>query len=455
LQIELAKRKVKLLFFFAVIVLFSSVSLITTNAAFLFSDNIYNGVAIGTIPVGGLSIDEAKTAINIAFQERVVNSPVTVSYENQTWSIAPQDIDLAINADILAEQAYDVGRRGTIINILKERYLAINGEFTIPFTQSYNHDKLAALLINIAKDINRSPQNALLLYNNNNITITPEILGQEVDLLTSLAEITSKLNSGIPFHSELTVTKQLPTIVSKDFDEIDSLIAVYSTQFDPNNKSRYQNVAIASKSINKILVHSGAVFSFNQSVGLRLSEYGYKEAPVFIDGKLVLDWGGGVCQVSTTLYNVALLADMEIEERTSHFQPPGYVPLGQDATVADNLLDFKFKNSSPYNIYITSEVVNNQLTVSIFGKQIANSAEIRIEGTSKSIGYNTIIKQDNSLALGKEIVESAGQKGFEVTVYRVKIMNGKEISRENLSSDEFRAEDRIIRIGTKQQQSAK
>ena len=455
MQIELAKRKVKLLFFFAVIVLFSSVSLITTNAAFLFSDNIYNGVAIGTIPVGGLSIDEAKTAINIAFQERVVNSPVTVSYENQTWSIAPQDIDLAINADILAEQAYDVGRRGTIINILKERYLAINGEFTIPFTQSYNHDKLAALLINIAKDINRSPQNALLLYNNNNITITPEILGQEVDLLTSLAEITSKLNSGIPFHSELTVTKQLPTIVSKDFDEIDSLIAVYSTQFDPNNKSRYQNVAIASKSINKILVHSGAVFSFNQSVGLRLSEYGYKEAPVFIDGKLVLDWGGGVCQVSTTLYNVALLADMEIEERTSHFQPPGYVPLGQDATVADNLLDFKFKNSSPYNIYITSEVVNNQLTVSIFGKQIANSAEIRIEGTSKSIGYNTIIKQDNSLALGKEIVESAGQKGFEVTVYRVKIMNGKEISRENLSSDEFRAEDRIIRIGTKQQQSAK
>ena len=455
MQIELAKRKVKLVFFFAVIVLFSSVSLITTNAAFLFSDNIYNGVAIGTIPVGGLSIDEAKTAINIAFQERVVNSPVTVSYENQTWSIAPQDIDLAINADILAEQAYDVGRRGTIINILKERYLAINGEFTIPFTQSYNHDKLAALLINIAKDINRSPQNALLLYNNNNITITPEILGQEVDLLTSLAEITSKLNSGIPFHSELTVTKQLPTIVSKDFDEIDSLIAVYSTQFDPNNKSRYQNVAIASKSINKILVHSGAVFSFNQSVGLRLSEYGYKEAPVFIDGKLVLDWGGGVCQVSTTLYNVALLADMEIEERTSHFQPPGYVPLGQDATVADNLLDFKFKNSSPYNIYITSEVVNNQLTVSIFGKQIANSAEIRIEGTSKSIGYNTIIKQDNSLALGKEIVESAGQKGFEVTVYRVKIMNGKEISRENLSSDEFRAEDRIIRIGTKQQQSAK
>ena len=182
-----------------------------------------------------------------------------------------------------------------------------------------------------------------------------------------------------------------------------------------------------------------------------MPEYGYKEAPVLVDGKLLLDWGGGVCQVSTTLYNTALLADMKIEERSSHFQPPGYVPLGQDATVADNLLDFKFKNSSPYNIYIISEVFNNHITVSIFGKQIPNAAKIHIETASKSLGYNTIIKQDNSLALGKKIIQSSGQEGFDVQTYRVKTINGQEISRENLSSDEFQPDDRIIRIGTKLQ----
>jgi len=456
LQIALANRKFKLLFFFALIILFSTVSLIATNAAFIFTDNIYEGVSIGTIPVGGLSVAEAKNTILVAFKDRTAKAPITVSYQNTTWSITPQDIDLTINADDLAMQAHHVGRRGNIINILTERYVTVNSGYTVPFTQNYNYDKLYALLTNISKFIDRDPQNASLVYNNN-IHITPEIWGQQVDLPASLADITSKLNSGIPFSSELTVINQPPSIVSQDLTDIDNLIAVFTTQFDPNNKNRYQNIVISAEKVNNILVQSGAVFSFNQAVGLRLPEYGYKEAPVLVDGKLLLDWGGGVCQVSTTLYNATLLADMQIEERSSHFQPPSYVPLGQDAAVADNLLDFKFKNISPYNIYLTSEVINNQLTVSIFGKQISNSPDIHIESVAKSIGYNTLIKQDNSLILGQQIIESPGQKGFEVQTYRVKMMNRQEISRENLSSDEFKPDDRIIRIGTKlqAQQSSK
>ncbi|MBP2627670.1 MAG: VanW family protein [Firmicutes bacterium] len=451
LQIALAKRKVKLLFFFAVIVLFSSVSLITINAAFIFTDNIYTGVIIGNIPVGGLSVDEARNKIIATFQDQISKSTINVSYENETWSIAPKDIELNINADDLVMQAHNVGRTGNIINILKERYLAVNGGYTVPLTQNYNHDKLYALLTNISKYIDRNPQNASLVYNNKTIHVTPEIWGQQVDLPTSLTDITNKLSSGIPVNSKLIVHQKPPSIVSQDFADIDNLIAEYTTQFNPNDEKRYQNIAIAAKNINNTLVHPGEIFSFNQSVGPRLPEYGYKEAPVLVDGKLLLDWGGGVCQVSTTLYNTALLADMDIEERTSHFKPPSYVPLGQDAAVADNLLDFKFKNSSPCNIYITSEVFNNRITVSIFGKNFPNPAEIQIESTSKTLGYNTLIKQDNSLSLGKEIVESVGQKGFAVTTYRVKMMNGQEISRENLSSDEFKPEDRIIRIGTKSQ----
>lgn len=162
----------------------------------------------------------------------------------------------------------------------------------------------------------------------------------------------------------------------------------------------------------------------------------------------------GVCQVSTTLYNAALLADLAIEERTSHYQPPSYVPMGQDATVADNLLDFKFKNNSPYNIYITSAIINNQITISIFGKNIPNHADIHIESGIKTLGYNTVVRQDNTLPFGKETIESTGQQGFEVTTYRVKLVNGQEISREVLSSDVFAPEDKIIHIGTRLQKKA-
>ena len=451
LQFALAKRKIKLLFFFAIIVLFSSVSLITTNAAFMFTDTIYPGVAIGDIPVGGLSIAEAKSKILTAYQHQIVNATINVSYENKTWPITPEDIELYINADDLAMQAYHVGRTGNIVNILKERYLAVNGGYTVPFTKIYNQNKLYALLTTIAKNIDRNPQNAFLIYNHNSVHITPETWGQEVDISASLADLANNLNNQIPVNSPLIVLQKAPSIVEQDFADIDNMIAEYTTQFSPNDPKRSENIEIAAKHLNSTLVHSGEVFSFNQTVGPRLPEFGYKEAPVLVDGKLLLDWGGGVCQVSTTLYNASLLADMEIEERASHFKPPSYVPLGQDAAVADNMLDFKFKNISPYNIYITSEVFNNQITVSIFGKNIPSLSEIQIESTSKVLGYNTLVKQDDSLALGKEIIDSPGQKGFAVTTYRVKIKDGQELSRENLSSDEFKPEDRIIRIGTRSQ----
>ena len=118
-----------------------------------------------------------------------------------------------------------------------------------------------------------------------------------------------------------------------------------------------------------------------------------------------------------------------------------------------DILDFKFKNVSAHNIYITSEVFNDQLTVSIYGKKIPNLPEIHIETVPKTIGYRTIIKQDSSLPVGREIVESEGRTGFEVTTSRVKLTNGQEISREVLSSDEFKAEDRVIRIGTNPQKT--
>ncbi len=142
---------------------------------------------------------------------------------------------------------------------------------------------------------------------------------------------------------------------------------------------------------------------------------------------------------------------MNIEERTSHFYPPGYVPIGQDATVADNLLDFRFKNSTETNIYIKSEVSDDQLTIYILGKQLENRPTIQVVATdTKVIEPKTIIKQDATLDLGKQLTEVEGQKGFHVTTYRIKKSNdGKEISRELLANDEFKAVDKVIRVGTK------
>jgi vancomycin resistance protein YoaR len=445
-------QKLNIIFFLIIIMLFSSVSMIAANSAFMVTNKIYQGVSVGGIDVGGLSASEAEQEIATVFKERTTETAITVMYDNQKWSITAQDIELSIQASQLAQQAYAIGRDGNIIGQLKERYLAVNQGYTLPLTVHYNYDRLYNHLLSIAKKIDRQPVNAKLKPNrtSSNIEITTEVIGRKVDLDKTMAEITARLNTHLAFTTHVVVEAIMPSVVASDLVHINGLIASYTTQFDPWDQNRTQNVLLAAKSVNDILVRTGEVFSFNDIVGLRLAKFGYKEAPVYIDGILVPDWGGGVCQVSSTLYNAVLLADLTIEERTAHFHPPGYVPLGQDATVADNQLDFRFKNTSSQNIYITGEVFGNQLVINIFGQQLDNPPQISVVATDKRVlEPNTIIKQDTNLELGKEVVEVEGQKGFLVSTNRIKKINGKIVAQEFLASDEFKSVDKIVRVGTK------
>ncbi|CUH94263.1 hypothetical protein P22_0329 [Propionispora sp. 2/2-37] len=456
MQIATGKRTTNILLFLAIIVLFSSVSLLAANAAFVVRDEIYTGVTIGEIPVGGLSLSAAQKKIAATMNERLGKTPLQLTYNGQIWKINAEDIDLRIDVETLAQHAYNIGRTGNIIHRLQERYMTINHGYNLPLSFSYNRDKLQNILSNIAAVIDREPTSAKLTYNDLKIVTIPEVNGRHMDRDKTLAEIIDTINNSHNWSAvSLIVNEVVPPIVAADLTDIDDVLALYTTQFNPSNGNRVQNIQLAAKSINNILLRSGEIFSFNQTVGLRLEEYGYKEAPVFIDGKLVPDWGGGVCQVSSTLYNAALLADMAIVERTAHYRPPNYVPLGQDATVADNLLDFKFKNTSRHNIFISSKVGANQLTVYIFGKS-GNLPEITIEATEKKIlEPNTIIKQDPSLEVGKEVIEVEGERGFLITTHRIKRVNGIETGWEFLATDEFPPENRVVRVGTKTMANSK
>lgn len=450
MQTSTPKRAQNLILFLGIIVLFSTVSLFATNTAFLVTNEIYHGVTVGDIAVGSLTLQQAETKISAEYNVRLTKPVITLKYQDAKWEINAPDIDLKIDAKALAEQAYAIGRTGNVFSQLRERYLTVNRGAAIPLSLSYNHDKLKRLITEISISVDRESQNASLRYEGSVIQLVPETIGVKVESGKLLSEIANQITSRIPSILELSVAEQYPNIRNTDLANINGLIASYSTQFDSKDANRSQNIYLAAKSIHGTLVKASQEFSFNTNVGPRLAQNGYKEAPVFIEGKLVPDVGGGVCQVSSTLYNAILLADMAILERTPHFRPPGYVPLGQDATVADNLLDFRFKNTENDNIYITSEVAGNQLTIFIYGTHTNQMPEIRIvTGENKVLEPNTIIKQDPALELGKQVIEVEGQKGFYVTTYRVKSIGGQEVKRDFLAADEFKPIDHIIRIGTK------
>lgn len=444
------KRITNSIFFFSVIVLFSLMSLAAINASFSVTGEIYNGVKVGNIDVGGLSAQAAKNKIATVFLQKTKQPPITLTYDNQSWAISADAIGLKIDANALSNRAYAVGRTGNIFFQLQEKYMAINHGHIIPLALVYDSAKLTTLVNGIAQKIDKAPKNASLNYHKGSVSISPDEIGYKTDVTKTLSEIVDTMQVKLPFSLPIVINTAIPIIQAQDLKKIDGLISSYSTEFNTGNQNRSQNIAIAAKNINGILIRPGEEFSFNKYVGLRLEQYGYKIAPVFISGKLTKDWGGGVCQVSSTLYNAALLADMTITERTSHYRPPGYVPIGQDATVADNQLDFKFTNSSHNNIFITTAISGNQLTVSIFGKLSPNPPEIQIVPVDKKVlEPDTIVKQDPGLELGKEIVDVEGQKGFQLSTFRVKYINGKEISREFLAADEFPPEDRVVRLGTR------
>lgn len=417
----------------------------------MFTDAIYQGVSIADIPVGGLSVQDAQIKIAKTFKERTANHPVLVlRYGDAEYPIHSQDIELDINAAQLAQEAYNIGRTGNIIHRLQERYLTINNGQVIPLVLLYNKENLSGKLNDIAASIDRETHNASLVQQGANITIIPETIGLKTEVQKNLEEITKHLGSTFPLNMNLFVNEVVPDITSQDLEEIDSVIASFTTEFDLSDQNRTQNIVLAANKINGVLVRSQEVFSFNDQVGLRLPQYGYKEAPVYIDNKLDMDWGGGVCQVSSTLYNAVLLADMTIEERTPHFRPPGYLPLGLDATVADNILDFKFKNATPNNIYLKADIVDNKIIIYVLGKKNTLKYDINIITAGKKVlEPNTIVKQDPQLDLGREMIETEGQKGYYITSYRIKSLNGREISREKLSSDEFKPTDKVIIVGTK------
>ena len=445
------KRATNLMIFTIIIILFSCIGIISANFAFMVTDKIYQGVFIDNLSVGGLSAKEAADKVTTVYQTKLKNKPaLTVKYQNTVWSIWPEEIDLVLDANQTAAQAYQIGRTGSLIERLQERYHSVNSGVIVPFNVSYNQDKLKNILYTIVHSINREPQNASIVLNGSTMNMIPEIIGQSVDFDKLFSDCNHTIHTALQSTLNLTAETKEPPLTTKDLKHIDSILSVYTTDFDPGNMNRSQNINLAAKSLEGVLVKKDEVISFNKLVGPRIEEYGFKEAPVFIDGKLVPDWGGGVCQVSSTLYNAILLANLEIVERSSHFRPPAYVPLGRDATVADNLIDFRFKNTLNDSVYITSKLSGSQLIIYVLGKYDPEAPEIQIVTTdSKITEPNTLINQDPNLELGRKLVENAGQKGIQITTYRVRMKNDTEISREFLAYDDFKSEDRVIRVGTK------
>lgn len=247
----------------------------------------------------------------------------------------------------------------------------------------------------------------------------------------------------------LKIIKPQITVASLGTQAFTDKLAIFTTDFDASNENRANNLKLAAEKLNGIVVNPGETFSYNQTIGQRTIAAGFKEANAYSGGDVVLDVGGGICQLSSTLYNATLLANLEIVERHNHSFKTAYVAAGRDATVSWGSIDFKFKNNRNYPIKIESQAEDGVVTVNIYGIKQDDDYTVLIESKeTEVIKQNVEYKEDNSLEKGKEVVERYGENGCKSETYKTLLKNGVVVSREIISKDTYNALSKIIRRNT-------
>ena len=231
-----------------------------------------------------------------------------------------------------------------------------------------------------------------------------------------------------------------------------NVLGEFSTNYGAGASNRGINIGIAAKTINGKVLMPGEVFSYNSVIGDTTPAKGYKLGGSYLNGELVQSYGGGICQVSSTLYNAVLYANLDIVLRYNHSSAVGYVPASRDATVSYGGKDFKFKNSRKYPVKIKAVANNGVLKIQICGIKEETEYDVVIESrVTQYIPNTTKYVENSSLKKGEQVVKTAGSRGFKSVAYKVLKLNGNVISRTLLSNDTYNPMQKVVEVGTKEE----
>lgn len=376
--------------------------------------------------------------------------------------VAKQTIeDIGVNLPgIIIESSYAVeedeliitkGKAGIAINTsellekVKEKLNDINSNedyIEIPVQQKepeiIDIDKIHEEIYTEAKDA---------YYTKSPFTIYPEVEGIDFDVEAAKELLKEEKEEYV---IKLKITKPNITIDKIGSEAFPDQLATFTTRYDASDVNRTTNLIIACQKINGKIVLAGDTFSYNKALGPRTAAAGYRNGKIYVGGEVVDGIGGGICQISSTLYNTVLMSNLEIVERRNHQFVTSYLPAGRDATVVYGMTDFKFKNTRKYPVRIVASAKNGVATVSMYGIKEENEYTFSFSTkTIASIPLTTKYEENATLPVGTEQIKQKGHNGLKTETYMTKMLNGKAVSTVLLSRDTYDAMARIIVKGTK------
>ena len=331
-----------------------------------------------------------------------------------------------------------------LLQKVKEDLKKINSKEEIIEIPTYQKQPEEINIDKIHEEIYQEAKDAY--YTKDPFEIHPEVEGVDFNVEEARALL---LEDKEEYIIKLTITKPKVTIDQIGSEAFPDRLSVFTTRFDESDVDRSTNLRIACQKINGKVVLAGETFSYNKTLGARTAAAGYRNGKIYAGGEVVDGIGGGICQISSTLYNAALMANLQIVERRNHQFVTSYVSPGRDATVVYGVTDFKFKNTRKYPVRISASARNGIATVTFYGIKEENEYTFDFQTTTiDSITPTTTYEEDPSMPAGTEKVKRKGTNGVKTQTYMTKLQNGKVISRTLLSTDTYDAMSRIVIKGT-------
>lgn len=427
------------------------------------TDKFLEGISVNGIDISNLTYEEAKAKLAPLSEVALRNVNITIIHNECQWVLTAADLGASTTLESILYDAICLGRSGSVLENLDARSeLKANGKnYTISVIP--NAKKLESRVAAIAAAIDTEPIEPYALPQTDTtepaFTFFEGVPGKVLDEPALINEITDRLSKS---DYEFTLEPELDLLQpQKTLDQIKAvtkLRASMQTDFSKGSlkeSNRVRNIQKTSEIINGCIVKAGEVWSLNEYVGPRTEAGGWALAPGIVNGNSYeLQPGGGICQVSTTLYNALLKCGPEIEitTRKHHSWPSSYVPIGLDATVSTGGPDLAFKNNTGGDLYIFAyaDKENYKMTIQIYGVPLPEGVSYEVYAkTDKEIEPpETQIIEEPTWPAGYEEVIINARKGYVATAYRDKLENGKVVSTEKLYVDDYAAVKGQKKVGT-------
>ena len=422
----------------------------TQMKAVVAKQTFYAGTTVEGVDVSDMTLPEALEHWNTQIEPGYRQVAAVL---NEGAQVTAEQMGYTSDYETVLSSAWNAGRQGSLV----ERYNRIALRMESPSSYSvsrsmYTDEVVRAFASRLAEQIDAEAQDAHLLsfdFGSQSFQYEQEKEGRVLNQEALVASIEQALQSG-GGQIAMEVTAVQPQVTLENVSAQYGMISSAVTNASSSSSNRLSNISLAISLINGTCLEPGETFSFNKTVGERTTARGFKTAPAYSSGEVTQEVGGGICQVSTTLFNAAVKANLTINERHAHSLTVSYVDAGKDAAVDWGNKDLRFTNSTGENVYICCYLSDDKrVHFGVFGKLLSDGMTITLESKKTGdIDFETEYRVNFTMASGSSKVVQNGKKGSSAVTYKVYWdANGNEISREQLCKSNYRATKEIIEYG--------